>query len=140
MVKIKFRVPDVAPNRAPIADRADAVHPGEELERETVGSASGQWHGSETGWYWTILVLLWPLKFAAMQGYHEAQNLISVWSVFEERNNDAVEVQQDRDVRVEPATNDSEGEGPQFPRRRNLRVVESGKLTHNPVPRKSPVE
>ena len=50
MVKIKFRVPDVASNRTPIADRADAVHPGEELERETVGSASGRWRGA-TGWY-----------------------------------------------------------------------------------------
>ena len=48
MVKIKFRVPDVAPNRAPVAERADAVHPGEELE--TVGSASGQWRGATGGY------------------------------------------------------------------------------------------
>ena len=27
MVKIKLRVPDVAPNGAPIAQRADVVHP-----------------------------------------------------------------------------------------------------------------
>mgnify|MGYP001800803338 CR=1 FL=1 len=91
-------------------------------------------------WVLNDFSIIMTIKIVAMQSYHEAQNLISVLSVFEERNNDAVEVQQDRDVRVEPATNDSEGEGPQLPRRRNLRVVESGKLTHNPVPRKSPVE
>ena len=70
-----------------------------------------------------------------MQGYHEAQNLISVWSVFEERNNDVVEVLQDRGVREEAANDgDSEGEGTQCPWRRNLWVVESGTVTHNPVP------
>ena len=55
-----------------------------------------------------------------MQGYHEAQNLICVSSVFEERNSDAtVEVQQDRGVRVKAAATDgdSEGEGPQLTRR-----------------------
>ena len=70
-----------------------------------------------------------------MQGYHEAHNLISVWSVFEERNNDVVEVLQDRGVREEAANDgDSEGEWTQCPWRGNLWVVESGTVTHNPVP------